>query len=89
MFEFFELPERKTVNFFAEWEFEYNPNNCVLTCKEKDFHIHYVPEHMVPQTMEMLRFLSRIYESVKCSYQELKELFISNILHINCRGFYD
>ena len=89
MIETFDLPERSTVNLFAEWEFEYTPNNCVLICKEKDFFVHYVPEHMVRQTMEMLRFLSRIYDTIKCSYQELKDLFVSNILHIKCRGFYD
>lgn len=77
---------RENMHFSSEWEFEYNPNNCVLTCKEKDFLIYYAPEHMIPQAMEMLRLLHRIYPVIICSYQQLKEMFVQDILHIKMLG---
>ena len=81
-----QLDDRSNMSFSSEWELEYNPNNCVLICKEKDFVIDYVPEHLVPQTMEMLRLLNRIYDTIRCSFQQLKMLFIQNILLIKSKG---
>lgn len=80
-----ELQERAIKHFTTEWDFEYNPNTCVLVCKEKDFVVDSVPEHMVPQTMEMLRLLHRIYSVIQCSYQDLKAEFIQQVLRVQIK----
>lgn len=79
------LKERAIKHFTTEWDFEYNPNTCLLVGKEMDFIVYNVPEHMVPQAMEMLRLLDRLYGVIQCSYQDLKAEFIEQLLQVQIK----